>query len=312
MQATAPATAGTTRYPPPDPDAIRVGAVSYLNTLPLIEGLSRGTGAVLTLAAPSHLLPMLESGQIDLALAPVIDAQRAACPVELIPAGGIGCEGATMSVRLYSTKPFEHVTRLHADIDSHTSVALAKWILHERFGTTPEMVEFDARERVETTGTPVEWPAAMLMIGDKVVTDSPPAVRYPHQIDLGDAWRTLTGLPFVYAVWMRPVTPLDPERAARVEAFVRVLDRQRRFNATRLDWIVSTHAAARRWPADLAREYLGSCLRYDITERQVVAIERFFDEAASLGLIERRPTRWANHWAPPPASAIQGPGPCPA
>ena len=43
---------------------------------------------------------------------------------------------------------------------------------------------------------------ARLLIGDKVVTDAPPTDRYPHQMDLGEAWKDLTGLPFVYAMWM--------------------------------------------------------------------------------------------------------------
>ena len=156
----------------------------------------------------------------DLALAPVIDALRSDAELELVPAGAIGCDGATLTVRLYSAVPFEQARRVHADADSHTSVTLARWLLATRFNARPEFVEFDARERVEvagdTGGAPAEWPETMLMIGDKVVTDSPPAVRYPHQLDLGEAWRAETGLPFVYAVWMRRAgdAPSPRERAA--------------------------------------------------------------------------------------------------
>lgn len=273
---------------------VRLGVVSYLNTLPLIEGLEASDRLDLTAAAPSKLLGLLESGAVDAALAPVIDAMRAGRELEMIPCGAIGCEGATLSVRLYSARPFDQVDRVHADADSHTSVALAKWALRERTGRVPEFVDFDARERVESAGgAGVEWPPAMLMIGDKVVTDSPPAVRYPFQIDLGEAWRERTGLPFVYAVWMRPAErPESDLPPGALDATLALLDRQRRYNATRLDWIVSRRARERRWPEDLAREYLGRRLRYDVGERQVEAIERFLDEAAALGEIARRPTRW--------------------
>jgi len=293
-----------------EPPVIRLGAVSYLNTLPLIEGLEAHRGVELTLAAPSRLLELLERGAVDAALAPVIDAMRAEREMELIPAGAIGCEGATLTVRLYSTGPFEGVTRIHADTESHTSIGLARWALRERYGAAPEFVDFDARERVESAGgAGVEWPEAMLMIGDKVVTDSPPAVRYPHQIDLGEAWRERTGLPFVYAMWMRPAdAEMDEARRAALAGAFATLDRQRRFNRTRLDWIVSARARARRWPEDLAREYLGRRLTYDVGERQVMAVERYFDEAAKLGVIgrgaQRRETRWGSL---DPARAATGP-----
>ena len=280
--------------PPHDAPPVRLGAVSYLNTLPLTEGLDACAGLDLTLAAPSHLADMLARGDVDLAIVPVIDALRHP-GFELVPAGAIGCTGATLSVRLYSTEPFDRVSTVHADVDSHTSVALATWILRQRFGTAPEFVPFDARERVETTGKGVEWPPAMLMIGDKVVTDSPPAVRYPHQLDLGQAWHELTGLPFVYAVWMRRA---DSERTEATDAAVALLDRQRRLNATRLDWIASARAPERRWPADLAREYLGERLCFCIGAEQREAIERFFRAAAEVGAAEFAPPRWSDEPCP--------------
>lgn len=280
------------------PEPLRLAAVSYLNTLPLIEGLEANTDVNLTLAAPSRLLPLLESGKADLALAPVIDLLRSDADLEIVPAGAIGCDGATLSVRLYSAVPFELATRVHTDADSHTSVALARWLLNKRFNITPEFIEFDARERVETTGDPAEWPDTMLMIGDKVVTDSPPAVRYPHQLDLGEAWRDETNLPFVYAVWMRRAgaEPDERERAA-----IDLLNRQRLYNQTRLDWIVTRRAPEKRWPADLARDYLGVHLRYDVAPPQRDAIERFLREAVAMGLAPDRPVRWLSDPAPCPA-----------
>jgi predicted solute-binding protein len=92
---------------------------------------------------------------------------------------------------------------------------------------------------------------------------------------------------------MRPAEPPESDLPpGALDATLALLDRQRRYNATRLDWIVSRRARERRWPEDLAREYLGRRLRYDVGERQVEAIERFLDEAAALGEIARRPTRW--------------------
>lgn len=273
---------------------VRVGAVSYLNTLPLIEGLEKLEGIDLTLAAPSRLIELLSAGKLDLALAPVIDAQRAASPLALIPVGMIGSDGETFTVRLFSAGPIEQIRRIHADTDSRTSVALLRIALEKLYGVAPEIVDFDARERMALASEGAEadeWPDALLMIGDKVVTDSPPAVRYPHQLDLGEAWKRLTDLPFVYATWMCRESDVE---SPWLRSAAQALDRQRRHNATRLDWIVSHRAGGRGWPVDLARDYLGRMLRFDLGDREREAVERFFDHAAEAGVLaERRPTVWA-------------------
>ncbi|MEO0511541.1 MAG: menaquinone biosynthesis protein [Planctomycetota bacterium] len=265
----------------------RLGCVSYLNTEPLVEGVDVLEGVELVRVVPSKLIGTLEAGQVDVALVSVIDAARASAAVTLLRCGMIGCDGPTLTVRLFSAVPPERITRVHADTDSHTSVELCRLLLRERYGVEAELVDYDARERMavarradEADGSggdarPAEgeWPEAMLLIGDKVVTDSPPAVRYPHQLDLGEAWRELTGEPFVYAVWA-----CLSERAG--EAVVRrardLLDRQRRHNRTRLDWIATNRAVEHRWPADLARKYLGEHLRYELDERSERGLRRFY------------------------------------
>jgi len=277
---------------------VRIGAVSYLNTLPLIEGLEKVEGVALERAAPSRLIEMLLADRLDVALAPVIESQRTEGGLALLPVGVIGSDGPTLTVRLYSAGPIEKIERVDADTDSRTSIVLMRALLRARHGIDPAVVDFDARERISSGAgapTPNEWPEAMLLIGDKVVTSSPPAVRYPHQMDLGEAWKEQTGLPFVYAVWMcRPDRVDDPlvRRAASV------LDRQRRHNRTRLDWIVTHRAPELGWPTDLARDYLGRMLRYEVDERARESVERFFDLAREMGLLERRaPTRWAGEAA---------------
>src|SRR5262249_40517074 len=151
-------------------------------------------------------------------------------------------DGPTMTVRLFSSVPLERVEAIHADTDSHTSVILAQVLLHKLHGIRPRIIDFDARERVAVSGGPAapapalsDWPATVLLIGDKVVTDHPPQGRYTHQLDLGEAWHQLTGLPFVYAIWMCR----DADAASqRVAAAAALLDRQRRRNQMRLNWII--------------------------------------------------------------------------
>ena len=256
----------------------RVGCVSFLNAKPLIEGLDAIGGVDVRYDVPSQLLEDLENGEVDLALCPAIDFQRSKVPLRIVPCGGIGCEGTTLTVRLFSQLPLDQITAVHADTDSHTSVVLLQVLLHELHRVRPKVIHFDARAW-ESSGAERTWPPAMLLIGDKVVTDSPPAVRYPHQMDLGHAWRELTGLPFVFAVWMtRTETELGDLPA--------VLTEVRLANVTRIGQIVARHAAAHGWPEDLASAYLGHWLKYDIGEPQLQAMERFYALAQGIGLVK--------------------------
>lgn len=260
---------------------LRLGVVSFVNTLPLIDGLENLADVELRHSVPSLLVDQLLAGDVDVALCSSIDYQRASEPLVVLPVGQLGCDGPTLTVRLYSTEPLERITRVHCDTDSHTSIALMRIILKERFGITPALVDYDAREHV-AENRPIDWPPAMLLIGDKVVTDSPPAVRYPHQLDLGAAWRELTGRPFVFALWMARAST-DEATLALAAA---VLDRQRRHNIERLDRIIVRHAQPRAWPRDLAAEYLGDRLRFELTDETIAAVEEFYDRAHRHGLID--------------------------
>src|SRR5687767_6013215 len=86
--------------------ALRLGSVSYLNAKPLIYGLENDRDLSLTLDAPSQLLDGLRSSRFDVALLPVIDYQRFPS-LRIVPAGGIGCDGPTLTVRIFSREPIE-------------------------------------------------------------------------------------------------------------------------------------------------------------------------------------------------------------
>src|SRR5690606_9477044 len=158
-------------------DRVRIGCVSYLNTVPMIEGLELLPEADLVKAVPAKLVSMLERDEVDVAIVSLIDAARASSPMGILPVGMIGSDGPTLTVRLFSQAPPEHITRVHADTDSHTSVAVCRLLPAEQFGIDAKIVDYDAREQMPTSpDEPIDaetanpWPEAMLLIGDKVVT----------------------------------------------------------------------------------------------------------------------------------------------
>jgi len=249
---------------------LRIGCVSYLNTKPLIYGLDSQPDIQLSLRVPARLLDGLHDGSFDVALLPVIDYQRFD-NLLVVPSAGIGCNGPTLTVRIFSKIPIEAITTLACDIESHTSVALARIILAELYGIQPKFSKLSAVAANRS---------AMLLIGDKVVCQEPP--DHPHQLDLGSAWKNLTGMPFVFAVWV-----------ARDGVFLRDLPARlataRQSGLSHATEIVRQYAVPRGWPAVLALQYLTRYLQYEIGGRQLAAITRFHQLAAKYELIRDPP-----------------------
>jgi chorismate dehydratase len=245
---------------------IRIGSVSYLNAKPLIHGLEHHKDLQLELEVPSRLLAGLRDGRFDVALLPVVDYQRHP-GLKLIPSGGIGSDGETLTVRIFSRQPIQKIQTLACDRDSHTSVALARVILAERYGIHPELVDWTLEDHDQPR----------LLIGDKVVNAAP--TGFPYQLDLGAEWKALTGLPFVFAAWM-----------ARHD--VHLGDLPQRLTRARLEGLacapdlVARFARPSGWPDALALQYLTINLNYEIGPRQIQAINLFYDLAAKHGAIE--------------------------
>ena len=249
----------------------RISAVSFFNTTPLVDGLNVDRAIRLRYAVPSALIDDLKNDLADVALLPVIDYQKMP-GLRVIPAGGIGCNGPTLTVRLFSRTPIGQTSVLAADTDSHTSVALARVIFAKAFGLHPPVVPLTAAD-----DRPGE---TLLLIGDKVITAAPN--DRPYQLDLGEAWKNLTGLPFLFAVWTaRAGVELDdlPQRlaAARVRGLQNV------------DTHVNTFAVPRGWPSDVARRYLTEYLKFEVGAKQLEAMRQFHRLAYEIGALTEPP-----------------------
>lgn len=250
---------------------LRLGSVSFVNARPLIYGLDAQPDVQLTLDVPANLLDGLRASRFDLALLPVIDYQRMD-GLQILPAGGIGSDGHTLTVRIFSTTPIEQIRTLACDPDSHTSVALARVVLSRAYGLRPEFTEL--RRDVSVVHD------AQLLIGDKVICEEP--AGYPYQLDLGQAWKDLTGMPFVFAAWMGRAQAMTETADATLRA-------AKWAGLANVDEIVERYAVPRGWPAGIARDYLTRYLQFDIEDRQFEAIRTFHRFAAEEGIIPNPP-----------------------
>lgn len=175
--------------------AARLGSVPYLNARPLVWAFESGAleGAAVRYEVPSRLPALLDSGECDAILVSSVEAFRR--PGARCAAGvGIASEGPVHSVRLFSQTDFSKIKSIALDESSMTSSLLAQVVLAESFNVRPECGQ-----------EPPSLPA-MLARHDACVLIGDPCLEADDAgllaLDLGEAWRELTGLPFVWALWV--------------------------------------------------------------------------------------------------------------
>lgn len=175
---------------------IRVGAVSYLNTKPLIYGFEKrmmSADIELINDYPSKIAAKLLSDEIDIGLVPV--AIIPALPEHhIISEYCIGSDGDVASVCLFSDVPLNEIQTILLDYQSKTSVALLKILLKDHWKISPELVVANEDYEQKIFGR-----TAGLVIGDRAFKQR---LRSQYIYDLGGAWKEMTGLPFVFATWI--------------------------------------------------------------------------------------------------------------
>lgn len=192
-------------------EKIRIGIVNYLNTKPLLYGIERSgilERADLVPDYPSRVAEQLLDGSIDVGLVPVaiIPKLREA---HLVTNYCIGCDGLVASVAIFSSQPLEEVRRLLLDYQSRTSVALARILLREYWNLQPGLVDAREEDLAKIGGG-----TAAVLIGDRALEQR---LKSPYIYDLGEAWKELTGLPFVFAAWVSN-KQLDPSFISEFDA----------------------------------------------------------------------------------------------
>src|SRR5262249_33532773 len=113
---------------------VRIGAVNYLNTKPLIDDLEvLLPNAELILDVPSRLADLLADDQLEVALIPVIEYFRAGS-YSIVPNIAIASRGPVLSVTLFSRVAWADIGRVALDEGSRTSAALTQVLLRGRYG----------------------------------------------------------------------------------------------------------------------------------------------------------------------------------
>lgn len=253
---------------------VRIGAVNYLNTKPLVHQLDRLLPeAKLSFAVPSKLADDLAEGNLDVALVPVIE--MAGHPEwQIVSNACIGCRGPVLSVKLLFRVPPHEVRTLALDEGSRTSAVLAQVLLAQIYGVRPQL--FGLPVGAEPRQTDAD---ALLIIGDRAIYQGDS--EFVETWDLGDRWCRFTELPFVFAVWVARAGIETPPIAAALEA---ARDR----GCEHVEQIVVEQAQAMHLPEPLVREYLTRNLHFFLDRKMYEGLNHFFHAAAQLKLIDSK------------------------
>ncbi len=250
---------------------MRIGAVVYLNTCPLVAELPRLAPDVeILFDVPSRLAQMLAEGRIDAGVVPSIEAARHPDWV-IVSDACIACRGQVKSVKLFSRVPIPSIKLLALDEGSRTSAVLVRILLQERYGLRPEL-----------TTLPIGFPAwnspadAIVLIGDRAI--QAPEDGFCEVWDLGHEWVRWTGLPMVFALW-----------AARPDADLAALDRllrqSRDAGLEKLPEIARREAPSRQLSEQQCLQYFQDHLVFIFGEQEKAGLRRFYDLARQYGFL---------------------------
>jgi chorismate dehydratase len=210
---------------------------------------------------PSRIGDMLLRDEIDMGLVPV--AVLADMPEYYINGDyGIGSDGSVASVCLFSEVPLPEIRTVLLDYQSMTSVRLARILLECHWKLKPRLVDAGVDFQSQIKGV-----TAGVVIGDRAFQQRRVS---PFVYDLGDAWKEMTGLPFIFAAWISN-KPLEAR-------FVGRFNEANRMGVSQIGQVVKENP----YPLFNLHEYFTRYLTYELTARHRQGLERF------LGLLGRR------------------------
>jgi chorismate dehydratase len=271
---------------------IRLGRIGYLNVLPLHHPLEtgiigNGSGPAdfeLVAGPPAELNALMDQGLLDLSGCSSIEYARHADKYLLVPNLAIGSRGPVQSVLLLCrTRPEDLDGRtVLVSAATHTSAALVDLLLTQQLGVRPGYRTGDA-SAVLARG---ERPEAILCIGDEALN-----LRrhpdYPVRMDLGEAWRQWTGLPFIFGVWIARRDAVATRRA-EIVAGARLLLAGKAWGQAHLDEISALAARGGSMDKAQMRSYFDG-LVYDLGAEEQAGLRLFYERLAEAGVIAQAP-----------------------
>ncbi|MEP6845784.1 MAG: menaquinone biosynthesis protein [Panacibacter sp.] len=241
-------------------EKIKVGAVSYLNTKPLLYGIRRSVELMemieLVEDYPAKIAAMLVDGTIDVGLAPVAVIPRLK-EWHIVSDYCIGADREVASVCLFSDVPVDKIERILLDYQSRTSVSLCKVLLKHFWKIEPVIEEAKEHYIKEIKGT-----TAGVVIGDRALIQRKIS---PYIYDLAGSWKKMTGLPFVFAAWIA--------NKKLPENFIELFNAANALGMTHIDDVIAENSC----PVYDLKTYYTTNISYTLDEQKLKGMDLFLE-----------------------------------
>ena len=261
---------------------LRISAISYLNTAPLLWDFDHGAAGAdfdISYTIPSGCAEALRAGTADIGIIPA--AAYATIPdLVILPDVAIASKRAVRSILLVSKVQLHRIRTVALDTSSLTSVALMKILYSKWLGGSREYIAMAPdldRMLAACDGA--------LLIGD-------PALQVDRKrfitLDLAEEWIARTGHAFVFAFWAirrQALAGNDPQ--AIIEVFRK--SRDHGLNSKNLEMLVQRWAPRLSLPSEVVRTYLAHNIHYYLDRPCLEGLQLFYRYGNELGVLPPAP-----------------------
>ncbi|HEV2687214.1 MAG TPA: menaquinone biosynthesis protein [Bryobacteraceae bacterium] len=265
---------------------LKISAISYLNTAPLLWDFEHGEPGVpvrrdfdISYTIPSACAETLRAGSADIGIIPA--AAYASIPdLVIIPNIAIASRQAVRSILLMSKVPVAQIRTVALDTSSMTSVALTKILFTKWLGGAREYTGM-----APDLGAMLAKCDAALLIGDPALQVD--RTRYVT-LDLAEEWIRRTAKSFVFAFWAVRRGALAGQNGAAIAAAFQK-SRDHGLNPANLEAIVQDWGPRLNLPASMMRTYLSQNIHYYLDPPCLEGLKLFYRYAEEIGVLPHAP-----------------------
>lgn len=268
-------------------EQLKLGRIEFLNVLPIYHPLETGIISHpfdIIPGTPAYLNRLMARSELDLSVVSSIEYARYPERYFILPDLSISCCGPVKSVLLLSKVPFADLggETILTSTQSHTSVALLKILFDRRIQKEVHFQPGLASEALAKGDSPL----AFLAIGDEALHFRQHH-HYPYRLDLGEAWHSWTGLPFVFALWVVQRNGLERWNGHLGEA-QEALGRAKQWGRTHRDRICEQALGKAILSYPELHEYY-QCLGFDLGAEEQAGLRLFYRYLAEMDEICKEP-----------------------
>ncbi len=250
----------------------KVSVVQYLNTAPLIWGMVKGEQQGkydLSFTTPAFCADAVRQKTAEVGIIPSIEYQRLE-KAQILAGISIAAKNEVKSVLLLSKVPIAKIQTVAVDNSSRTSAALLRILMRKFYSRFVTITPFHPK------------PEEMLKKADAAMVIGDPALTYSGQVaevfDLGEEWKKVTGLPFVFALWVG-------YEDARLARFHKDFEDSRDYGLAHVDDIAAEYAPKMGMKPAAVKAYLTRNIDFSLDDDNRKGLRLFYKLAREVGVI---------------------------